>query len=163
MISVSDFFGCAYFLDYEDVMTKHVLFGINVADQYGGKTLLISLDISVLYEALENLNGHKENDCIVISVSEDQREKALKAIEVVKEANVAYKKLNFIKRRKMHFVDFFWHYLHDTKHELFGDKVVRDFGIIVSRNVSDLETTKPLDLVVRNAMDIVRNYQKQEN
>lgn len=144
-------------------MTKHVLFGINVADQYGDKTLLTVLDIGILHEALENLNRHKENDCIVISVSEDQREKALKAIEVVKEANVAYKKLNFIKRRKMHFVDFFWHYLHDTKHELFGDKVVRDFGIIASRNVSDLETTKPLDLVVRNAMDIVRNYQKQEN
>ena len=69
MISVSDFFGCAYFLDYEDVMTKH----------------------------------------------------------------------------------------------MFNDKVVRDFGIIASRNVSDLETIKPLDLVVRNAMDIVRNYQKQEN
>lgn len=29
----------------------------------------------------ENLNGHKENDCIVVSISEDQREKALKAIE----------------------------------------------------------------------------------
>lgn len=160
MISVKDFFGSATFFDYEDVMTKHVLFGINVADQYGDKTLLTVLDISVLHEALENLNGHKENDCIIVSISEDQREKALKAIEVVKEANVAYKKLSFIKRRKMHFVDFFWHYLHDTKQELFNDKVVRDFSIIASRNVSDLETIKPIDIVVRNAMDIVRNYQK---
>lgn len=163
MISVKDFLGCVHFLDFEDVMTKHVLFGINVADRYGDKTLLTVLDISVLHETLENLNGHKENDCIVVSISEDQREKALKAIEVVKEANVAYKKLSFIKRRKMHFVDFFWHYLHDTKQELFNDKVVRDFGIIASRNVSDLETIKPIDIVVRNAMDIVRNYQKQEN
>lgn len=157
-ISTKDYFDCVTFLDYEEVMTKHYLFGINVADQYGDKTLLIASKDSILYEALNNLNGHKENKCIVISISEELREKALKAIEIVKEANAAYKKLCFIKRKKMYFVDFFWHYLHDTKHELFGDKVVRDFGIIASRNVDVLETIKPIDLIVQNTLEIVQSY-----
>lgn len=163
-ISLEDIKECLVPID-----KTHKHWALSIIDQNGDKTLakfggafdrpFATADIDSVIKSLDVLSAFKKDCSFVVLIITEQKEKAFKALNLVKEANDLYENkcaLNEIERNKPYFVDFFWHFLKDNKQEAFADKTLKNYGIIASRDVDVLEKNKPIDLIVQNTFETIQ-------